>query len=210
MLFAFVCGVTFYSKLDLSFKLLTWLLGTTFFVECGAFYLASAYGNNLALYNLFLIAQFVFISLYFNFSIDTFRPKGIGIWAGAIGVLFGAINIVFFQSLHQVGSYFLLLTGIAIISMSLYSFARALMIREDDSKEHEVFRCPHFWISVIFVFFWSTSFLLWGLYEYFSQRSAYLLPLVHTAIRIVNILTYSAIGTTISLYHLKRRNAVLR
>lgn len=201
MLYAFICGLRYYRRLDLSFRILTWLLGATFFVEGSAYVLAYSVGSNLPLYNVFLLVQFLLTALYFNFSIDTFRRRNIGIRIGIAGVALGMLNCMLFQSLHKVGSYFLLFAGITVISLSLYSFARSMLIREDEEMQRGLLYCPHFWIAVSLTFFWSTSFLLWGLYEYFIHYSESALPVVHVAIRLVNILTYTAIGSAILLYH---------
>ncbi len=210
MLYALCCGSAFYRRSDIAFKILTWLLGITFFVEGGAYFLAYARGSNLPLYNVFLLAQFLFLSLYFNFSIDTFRRRRIGIWIGLTGVTLGIANGLLFQSLRQVHSYFILFAGITIISMSLYSFARSMLMREEENAGPALLRCPHLWIAASLVFFWSTSFLLWGLYEYFAHYSKAALPRIHIAIRLVNIVTYTAIGTVILLHHLhlKRQDAI--
>lgn len=202
--------MAFYRKLSVSSKILTWLLGITFLVEGGAFFLAYSFGNNLPLYNVFLLAQFLFISLYFNYSIDTFRRRHIGVWIGLIGVALGVVNNICFQSLREINSYFMLLAGIAIISMSLYSFARSMLVREEEESAHSMLHCPRFWVAVSLTFFWSTSFLLWGLYEYFTHFTKGVLPWVHIAIRLVNVITYTAIGTAILRYHLhlRRQDAV--
>lgn len=205
MLFAFASGLTIYSRLDRPFRILTWLLGATFVVECGAFLLACAYGSNLALYNVFLVVQFCLVALFFNYSIDTFRARRVGIWIALVGAALGVGSYLYSRSLQQVGTYFQLFVGIAIVSMALYSFTRLIFIRGGTSKGDETQYLPHFWVSVSFAFFWSTSFLLWGLYEYFTRTHENALPLVHLAMRAVNMLTYSAIGLTI-LHYRSRSN----
>jgi len=210
MLYAFCCGIAFYRRLSVSFKILTWLLGITFLVEGGAFLLAYSTGNNLPLYNVFLLVQFFSLSLYFNYSIDTFRRHNTGVWIGLIGVSLGVINNICLQPLREVNSYFILLAGIAVISMSLYSFARSMLVREEEASAPNLLQYPQFWVAVSLTFFWSTSFLLWGLYAYFSHFSKDALPWVHVGIRLVNVITYSAIGTAILRYHIHsgRQDAV--
>lgn len=205
MLYAFCCSAAFYARLSLPFKILTWLLGITFLVEVGAFFLAYVAGANLSLYNVFLVVQFLFVSLYFNYSIDTFRKKNIGIWIGVTGIILGILNNLFVQSLLEVNSYFILFAGISIISMSLYSFARLMLVRDFEDTDQDLLHCPQFWVTVSMTFFWSTSFLLWGMYEYFKQAGTHALPWVHLAIRLVNVLTYSVIGTSILKHQIEQK-----
>src|SRR5947207_14288343 len=104
--------------------------------------------------------------LYFKHVIDVFIQKNIGIYIGISGILFRIINLLFIQNLNTLSSYFLFFEGITVIGMSLFAFFRLLL--KHDSLH--LTRYHHFWFISILVFFWSATFLIWGLYDYINLK----------------------------------------
>lgn len=196
MLFAFVVSLVRFRHADNALKILSILLGGTFISECIAYYAAGRYHNNMPVYSIFSLVEFSLISLYFNYSIEYFRKRRIGIIIAALGTVAGIINIIYLQPLNVLNNYFLFLEGILIISMALFSFTR-LMIIEDATPMH---LNPHFWIAAIFTFFWAVTFLNWGLYDYLIAKYRSKMWVANLSILIVNMITYTSIGLVFIFY----------
>jgi len=196
LLFAGVYGVYRFHKLDTPARILVVLVCCDFINEIIAYYLAKKYHNNLPLYSIYSLIEFAFICVYFNETIDIFNKKKIGFYIGTIGVTLGVCNIIFFQPLNSLNSYFLLFEAILVIGMSLFAFFR-LLLKEDTLQ---VFRYSHFWLTTILIFFWSSTFLYWGLIDYITLRLPQVVLKINFAELIVAILTYGSIGCIFLLY----------
>ncbi|XZF13922.1 hypothetical protein ACTHGU_19230 [Chitinophagaceae bacterium MMS25-I14] len=154
-----------------------------------------------AIYSLF---EFGMISAYFNYSIDIFRKKNAGLWIGAAGIIIGILNIIFLQPVYTLNSYFLFFEGIFIISMALFSFFR-LLLMQDELKLHTY---HHFWFAVILSFFWSITFLNWGMYDYFLQKMPSFNWIINRSILVVNIITYLSFAFVFLYYPKMKQNYV--
>lgn len=189
--------------IDLPSRILCLLLGLTFISELTAFAAAKKYGNNLPVYAVFSIVQLVLVALYFNFTIDVFSKKNIGLYIGGLGIVVGILNSMFLQPVNTFNSNFLFFEGLCIIAMALFSFFR-LLLMNDDLRLHQY---PHFWFGVILVLFWSVTFLNWGLYDYYSIKFKNEVWKIGTSILVVNVFTYMAIGINFLIYH-KMKNVL--
>jgi hypothetical protein len=201
ILIAFVAGVYNFKALDRAAKSIVILLIITFITECVAQYVAQKYHNNLPVYNFFNPIELFFYCIYFNFSVDVFKRKNIGWYIGGLAIVLGLINVIV-RSVFLFNSYYLLFEGLVVIAMSLFALFRLLI--KNDSLKFTLY--AHFWFPVIFLMFWSVTFLNWGLYDYFSVTLKKGMLYIGWAIMLVNILTYSTIGLILFLFpkmHLK-------
>lgn len=185
-----------YKRLDLAAKIFCIFTGMAFTAESLAFFTARRYHNNMPVYAIYSLLEFGIISLYFNYSIEAFRRKNIGIYIGITGIMIGICNIIFLQPINTLNSYFLFVEGIAIITMSLFSFFQ-LLLHEEGLK---LYAYPHFWFPVALSFFWSITFLNWGLYDYFLAHIHEQVWIINLSILAVDIITYSTIGIVFFLY----------
>ena len=80
--------------------------------------------------------------------------------------------------------------------MSLFAFFRLLL--KNDSLH--LYNYPHFWFISIIIFFWSITFLYWGLYDYFNLKLQYAAWEINFAELIVAAITYSSFGCVFLLY----------
>lgn len=202
VLFAALCSLRIFKRLDTASKIFSILLCCAFINECAAYYLAKTRHNNLALNNIYCFIEFGFLSLYFNQVIDVFAKRNIGIYIGIAGISVGIFNALFVQSISAINSYFLFLEGVCVLGMSLFAFSR-LLTREDDLN---LFRHPHFWFLCILIFFWCITFFMWGLYDYINMQFHKIAWKVDLLFPLVGIITYLGFGFTFLFYLKMQKN----
>ena len=159
-------------------------------------FFASKFHNNLPLYSLYCLLEFGLLSLYFNRVIDVFAKDNIGIHIGITGIVIGILDIVFFEHLGSYNTYFLFFEDLMVMGMSLFALFRLML--NDDSRN--LFHYPHFWFICIFVFFWSITFLNWGLYDYIDVQMHSSIWKIDCALMVIGIVTYSSFGVVFLLY----------
>lgn len=191
-----IIGVYQFKKLDKAAKIFCGLVCLVCVCEFLALYYRWKHHNNMPVYSIYSLVEFFTISLYFNYSIDIFRKKNIGIYVGITGIILGILDIVFLQPLNTFNSYYLFFEGIGIITMALFSFFR-LLINEDGLV---LYTYPHFWFTAILSLFWSSVFINWGFGEYVYKHHKEMLHLLANSISIINIITYFAIGCVFLLF----------
>lgn len=196
IVFSLVCSLIRFRSLSKEAKVLSIMLVLTLCFEVAAEVSARIYKTNMLVYSIFNIVQFYFISIYFNYSIDAFRPKNIGIWIGGIGVVCGIINYLFIESPLKLESAYLMLEDVLIVGMALYSFYRLLLI--DDNIV--LTKSPNFWFTSLILFFWTSTFLIWGTFTYLTQLSNMAKSLLLSVLLIVNVITYVGIGLVFLFY----------
>ena len=196
LLFASICSVYRFKCLDIASKILAVLVCCALINESAAYYLAIKYHNNLPIYAVYGFVEFGLLCLYFNNTIDVFIEKNIGIYIGIGGIILGIINLIFIQHLNSLNSYFLLFEGLCVIGMSLFAFFR-LLLKQDSLH---LYKYPHFWFISILVFFWSITFLNWGLYDYFNLKLQHAAWEINNVLPIVSAFTYCCFGCVFLLY----------
>lgn len=196
LLFGTIIGVLRFKHFDTAAKVMCLLIGLTFIAEILAFWSAWKYRTNLVIYSTFNIVDFFLTAVYFNYRIKSFTRQHIGFLIGIFGVAIGVGNMVFLQAVNSLNSYFLFFEGITIISMAFYSFAG--LISERDSLEYKL--DPHFWIAIALVFYWSITFLIWGLYDYYVWANPSYSSILNILILAVNIISYLIFGIIFLLF----------
>jgi hypothetical protein len=192
------CFISLYrfQSLDAGSRVISILICCALINEGAAFLLAKKYHNNLPLYNIYCIVEYGVLCIYFNFSIDVFVRKNIGIYLAVAGIALGTLNLIFIQSLNTMNSYFLFFEGLMVIGMALFAFFRLLLIQQP----LQLYRSPHFWFLCILVFFWSITFLNWGLYDYLYIKFRNVAGSIDLAMMIIGIMTYGALSCVFLLY----------
>lgn len=194
--FACVSGIFRFRQIDTASKILVVLFFSALFNETAGDYMARKYHNNLTLYTYYNILEYIILCIYYNQVIDIFFKWRIGIFAAGVGLILGLLNLSFLQPPDTINSYFLLFEGLSIIGMSLFAFFRLLM-KYDSLNLHKY---HHFWFMSVLVFFWSVTFLTWGLYDYLNtalRKSAWK---INTELAIAGIIMYTCFGLIFLLY----------
>ena len=191
-----IVGLYRYKSMDKGSKVLLLLVCCALVNESVAYFLAKKYHDNLQLYTVYCLLEYGLICLYFNYVIDVFTRKNIGLYIAGGGILLGIVNALYIQPINSINSYFLFFEGLLVIGMSLFAFFRLLL--KFDSLH--LYRYHHFWLICILVFFWSITFLNWGLYDYFNLRLRHSVWKINFALMTVGVVTYGGIGVVFLLY----------
>lgn len=176
------------------------MLGIDILNEAVAYYWAVKYRNTQPVYNIYGFIEFFMVCWYFNNTIDVFFKKNIGIYIGIAGVCLGILNMIFLQPIVILNSYYLFLEGTCIIGMALFSFFRLLLQHE----QLRLYRYPHFWFTSVLLFYWSLTYLTWGLFNLLIMKLHY--DWVDIFIACVSIITYIALAL-IFLFYKKMQSA---
>lgn len=171
------------------------LLGCTLISEYMADLLARRYHNNMVVYHVYAPLHLLLVSLYFNQSIPSFKRRRLGWYIGLVGIIVAVINSLFLQPIEVFNSYYLLFAGFLIISMSLYAFYKIL-----ENDDVSTLNNPHFWISLLLLFFWSVTYFHWSVYEILSKAMTEYLSLVPFVMPFISSITYLGFGLVFLLY----------
>ncbi len=185
-----------FRKTDRASGFICILIWVAFISELTAKYTSVKYHTNMPVYAIYGFLEFIMVSLYFNYSIDTFRKHHIGYFTAVVGVAIGVANSIWYQPLNTLNTLYIFLECIGIVCMSLYSFYRLLLINTTLRLRERV----HFWIPCIFLFYWCTTLSSWGLYDYFRTGVKDKTRILNISLSLVNILTYFAYGIVFFLY----------
>ncbi len=195
-LFGICTGIYVYKFLDIKAKILLLLLVVTIIVEITATYCAYVYKNNFYVYGLFNPIQLFMICWYYNEAVYSIGKRKVGLAIGSFAFIVAIVNYFFIQSPSIMNSNFLLLESLIVISLSLYAFYDMLVTDEDKNLLAE----PHFWVSSLFMFFWTSTFLSWGVYDYLRLNVKGGTAFIHDLLLVVNVITYLGFGTVFLLY----------
>jgi hypothetical protein len=185
-----------YKHTDKASRFICILIWLSFLSELIARYTTKKYHNNMPVYAIYGFLEFIMVSLYFNYSIDTFRKHHIGYFIAAVGVIIGVANSIWYQPIDTLNTLYIFLECIGIVCMSLYSFYRLLLTNTTLKLHNRV----HFWIPCIFLFNWCATLSSWGMYDHFRTAVKDRTPILNISLSIVSILTYLAFGIIFLLY----------
>ncbi len=196
LLFAAGVSVYRYKILDHAARIFTVYIWVSVLCELVARIAGRVYHNNMPVYAIYGLVEFVFMCVYFNNIIDVFRPKNIGYHLAGIGLVLGVCNIVYVQGFFRLNTYFLIFEAISFIGMSLFFFARMFLLY----GQLRLYKYHHFWFAAIISFFWSLTFIQWGLYEYINVKYPSYVDMDNAAIVIASMVSYTAMACVYIFY----------
>lgn len=172
---------------DLSFRCLKLLLTLTLIAEVTAHILAVVYRNNMVVYQLFVPLQLVLVGWYYHYSNPVLRKFRIGIIITIAGIVAAVTNVLLLQPPDTFNSNFMLFTGFCVIGMALATFYHFYT----DEKFVKLTTNPHFRISLVFLFYWSCTFISYAFHETLEEAA---FQRVYIFIWLVNLVTYASLG----------------
>jgi hypothetical protein len=194
--FACISGIYRFKQLDTPSRVLSVLTCIAMVTEMAAFWFLKKFHNNLPVYIVYSFIEYFLLCLYFNNIIGSFKRKSLGIYFGVAGTLFGMLDLLFVGHFHTINSNFLFLEGLMIIGMSLQALAGWLA----DEDFLYVHKYPHFWFICSLVFFWTFTYLGWGLNYNSNKKREEIGMIISCSLLVVNIFFYLGIGTIFLLY----------
>jgi len=199
------CSIFRYKSIDRASRLICLLIWQGLLAEIIAKWVAWRYHNNLFVYTLSYFTEFGLMSLYFNYSIDSFRKNNTGWYIGIGGIAAGILNTVFLQPPRSFCSNFIFLECLGVMLMALYAIYRLLLT---DDHNFRLQRSPHFWMACILLFYQCSTLWSWSAFEYCLMNPREKISILYACIFLANILTYCSFGVLFFLYPKMNRNHV--
>lgn len=149
-------------KMPLGVKLLAAYFILSFLLFGLSNYLADRSINNLFIYHIFAILEFVFIGQFFRTIISSKKFKSSSLYIIIIFCLLALINSILFEKFTTLNS-----NVIAIEFLLLIIFSFIYYFELSYSEEVLVFyRQPNFWIITGFFVYFASCILIFALYKY--------------------------------------------
>lgn len=183
--------------IDTPAQLILYCIILTTISETTARILALTIKNNLFVYHIYTPIQFLFISLFFNYSIPSFKKRYLGIVIGISGIIFSIFNSIFLQNpFTTFNTYFLAVESFLIITMTLCYFYSFL----DNANTSKQFATADFWIACLLLVFWSFTFFTWLTGIALSLVDPIYMLGVRYMMYAINIITYTGFGLVFLFY----------
>jgi len=200
VLISFLIGIVKFSKLNVAYKLVTFLLVYTFFSEIGSRILAAQIKNSSPIYHLYIPVQFCFLYLSYLFLFGI-RNKLSLILIPSLFFLFSILNLLFLQNRFRFPSNTILISSCFFIIMALLFFRKML----NSINYESIFKQDIFWFNSSILISFTISFLFWGFYNYLLSHKISTKP-ISTIVYVINIICYSMLGVALALT--KNNNAL--
>jgi hypothetical protein len=193
LLLACIAAMRHYKRLDRAAKVFAILLAIGCLSEIAAYFSAKKFHNNYLVYNIYGCFELLVLCLYFNYSIDVFRKKNIGIYIGIAGFLAGIADMLWIEkaSIYRNNVAFIFLEYIIVISLCLFALTR-MLVQPGARLTGQL----HFRLTVLLVFFFSLTFP----YHYFYDYVVFIRRVSHEAAwfmswsyHVINIVFYVAV-----------------
>lgn len=202
ILFVAITAIVKYRQLDKALRSIAILLILTVISESITyllFWLEEHKFRNVA-YHILSILQLILISMFYIEAIRLKQPRQYIMLAIVVSFTIGMLNIYLYQSIFMLNSYMLMFESFAIVSMSLY-YVYWLIKR---GNVINMFKQPHFLISLLLLLLWSGSFFFWAFISVLYEDGWAYTTVVTNAHLIINIFVYFCMGIT--LFHSTRKS----
>lgn len=202
LLLGIVIGTLRYRYITSSMRMLLLMLIVTFIIEIAAPIAVTykyIYLKNV-LYHFFNVVQLIIIALIFIKINKPYHHKKLLILNFSLWPVLGLLNIIFLQPSNGLNTNFLMLESLAVITLSLYTIYRLL----DSDSNSNIFRHPYFWLSIIWLVEWSTSFFFWAFIKILNRYQWKYMKLAININIIVGILVYTSLALVLLLYPKKK------
>lgn len=174
-------------KADTAFRILRILLATTLAAEITAHLLAVRYGHNLIVYHIFVPVQLILIGWYYHLSNPVLRKYRVGWVVTVLSITAAVLNTLFLQPIDSFNSNVMLFTGFCVIGLALSTFYYFYLGDISDPLTGN----PHFLVSLIFLFYWSCTFISYAFHEVLDIIAFHK---VYFFIWLVNLVSYLSFG----------------
>lgn len=122
--------------------------------------------NNILIYNLFTLFEFIFYLVFFWYIFKSMAVKKVLFIVITVYLACALLNIFFFQGVKGFHSYTYILGCMLIVIFSITYFYLLFRLPESIS----LLRNPNFWIVTALMFYYTCSFSLYGLTNFFIQK----------------------------------------
>lgn len=197
--FAFIVALWRMKRLNKAFKILTLLIGLTFTAELTAHLLAMKYANNMIVFHIYTPVLLLLVCAYFHHSNPVFRRLNVLKIVSVAGIAAAIANSYYLQPINTFNTNYILFTGFCVIAMSLVSFYRYYT----DNETINIISRPDFQVSLLFLFYWSSTFISFAFHELLEESAFHGMYLF---IWMVNIITYLSLALVFMFYKERTEN----
>jgi hypothetical protein len=168
-------------------KLFPWLILITWGVEKFALYWAVKYKNNHAIFNVFLIVQFLFYSFVLYNILPRVTIKKLVVYV-VCGYLLIAIPLIFFiQGINYYNSIVYFIGGCILSFFSGYSLFELFRV----PRTINLFRTPSFWICCAILFYHCCTIPIVTPWTLLLHITPFDLKILHVVLTMVYCMSYS-------------------
>lgn len=187
----FSAGFFYFNRHTRAFKLLIILISISFVTEASADFVGMRRHNNMPLFHLYAIVEFVFLTLIYLHSITGGLNKAIKIIA-VPAILFMIVNSSYLQSIDAFPSNSVLLCETIYVFYSFLGFRQIILHPASEALYKQSF----FWLNIALLFFSTTLFIQFGLINYENQHN---LPMdtLGLLVNIVNFIYAVLLGLSV-------------
>lgn len=194
-------GLVIYKKIQPSIRVIVILISITVLEEIIAFYTTIRYQTNTQVYHVYNALEFIIIGFYFDRVLNLSKKNFVAVSVCILSILALIINITFFQPWTILNSNFMLFEGFCTIALCLLALTRMFI----DKHELYITRNPDFWMCLIFLFYWCSTYFSWALYNMVAYRKLPFGSFLGDIILVVNLLAYAGMGIAFYLSARKKR-----
>jgi len=171
-------------RMEVAGKILVVYVIASLLTEAVAGYSAIVYRNNMLVYDIGGIIEFVLIMLYYNYTVSSLRYKYIGLITTGLVALFGIANNFLIQPPGAIVNYFLSIEALMIITVSLISLMDTIF----NQPYNRILSTPRFWISLTYLIYWCITYFLWTLLAFHRLEKSIIPAGLLLAVFIMNII----------------------
>lgn len=186
----FIMALFKFKKLNSVQRLLMYLISVIVLVEIISLFLWHKEINNLVMYHIYTVIEFIMISMIYTKVLTSLFPKYVFKILTFLFIIFAFLNVQFFQNIYTFNSNTITVSGIIIIIFSLSYFYALLQEIKYSALENN----PMFWINSGFLIYFSTNLILFFINNSMfkaSTEATYLVWGLHAIINIVLTLFYT-------------------
>ncbi len=201
ILLATLIGAVRYKQYSTAMKIIVWGLIVTSISETACYIAVNAhkYALRYTFYHFYDIIESVLTTSYFIFAFNPVNTRKFLVINVILWPVLGVLNILFFQPLGTMNTNMLMLESLTFVSLSLFLIYMTIK----QNKVENIFKYPHFWMAVLFLISWSTTFFFWAfLHSLYIDKWKY--RIVATYLQtIIEGLFYLGTAATLYLYNRK-------
>jgi len=176
-------------------KVVIILIFLTLISELLGIFAAYVWKNNLFVYHFYNPLEFILITIYFTRNTKILKRRIIYRLLCIVGLIFTTFNSIFMQPIFEMNTYFLLYEGAVIIIFCLLSLQEILL-----DELNLPYQFLHFWLTALFLLYWSVTFTGWGIYCELTPDEFILNPIFSKILKFSNYGFYIGILLTFGMY----------
>lgn len=167
MVISAVVGMVRFKQLNTALRFIVAGLILTMLSETANFIIVSLhkYDVRYTVYHFYDILQSFITTAYFIYILRPLDHRKLMMLSAVFWPLVGIANILFLQPLGTMNTNMLMVESFVFITLSLY----LIYITLKNDKVENIFRYPHFWMAVLFIITYSSSFFYWAFLELLFQ-----------------------------------------